>query len=495
MAHVSAGGLGMRCPSRKGQATASRISCRSSGSCGRSRKNPARSVRRFERSGWLSPVRGVGENGGVGDKRSEVPSTSLARTAGPEGFLQLERAITERLAESNLIPEENGWEQVEGCWCFDPSSTESSAARPTEPKALVHFVGGAFVGASPQLTYRYFLEQLASRGFFVIATPFETNFEHLKIADDVYLKYTKCVRALGPRVDGLQTIGVGHSLGALEQLLLCSRYKDLNENRAGNVLISFNNKPVTDAIPFYAELIAPASSQFVAPLLQQLGTMPQASMMNTLVDSLRGQTPDFIQKNVFPLIDQLVPIYEDIAQDRLEFSPTPDESKAYIEKRYLCTRNLLVQFRNDTIDETPALAETLQNRFAKEGLAGQPSVGLELTVNQVSGDHVTPCKQPPSLVEDQVSQFSEQSKSFLGGMVDIAGMAQGLSGSTLFSDNMGSMANAMQKGIDQLASDLSTNLMSVSEVDQVDDLVDLLTRWSGVEPRIVRALPSTDDQG
>lgn len=35
------------------------------------------------------------------------------------------------------------------------------------PKAIVHFVGGAFVGAAPQLTYRLLLELLASKGLMV----------------------------------------------------------------------------------------------------------------------------------------------------------------------------------------------------------------------------------------------------------------------------------------------------------------------------------------
>lgn len=34
----------------------------------------------------------------------------------------------------------------------------------------MHFLGGAFVGAAPQLAYRLFLESLASRGVLVSAT-------------------------------------------------------------------------------------------------------------------------------------------------------------------------------------------------------------------------------------------------------------------------------------------------------------------------------------
>lgn len=41
----------------------------------------------------------------------------------------------------------------------------SAAGVATE--AVVHFLGGAFVGAAPQLAYRLFLESLASRGVMV----------------------------------------------------------------------------------------------------------------------------------------------------------------------------------------------------------------------------------------------------------------------------------------------------------------------------------------
>ena len=404
-----------------------------------------------------------------------------------DAFAELERTITERARESGWIPEESGWEYVEGCWVLPP--------KPEEPKALVHFIGGAFVGASPQITYRYFLEQLASKGFFVVATPFETNFEHLKIADDIHLKFTQCAKALGSRVEGLQTVGVGHSMGALQQLLMCSRYKDVNSNREGNVMISFNNKPVTDAIPFYTELIAPASSQFISPLLQQLGTTPQARMVEQVVNSFRDQTPEFIQTNVFPLIDQLLPIYEDIANDRVEFSPTPEESKAYIEKRYTCSRNLLVKFANDTIDETPRLTETLQKTLSSMQLGQDSSSGggLELTVKQLSGDHITPCKQPPnSLVEESVSQFSQQSKSFLGSMASIADMATGMGGNANnpLMPSVNDVTETLQKGIDQLTSDFNSNMMSASEAEQVDELVAIITQWSGIEPRMMRNLPA-----
>ena len=44
----------------------------------------------------------------------------------------------------------------------------------------------------------------------------------------------------------------------------------------------------------------------------------------------------------------------------------------------------------------------------------------------------------------------------------------------------------------QVTSDINSNLVSASEVEQVDQLVNVLTQWSGIEPRIVRTLPAPE---
>jgi hypothetical protein len=52
------------------------------------------------------------------------------------------------------------WKQIEGCYVLQPPGD-------AVPKCLVHFIGGSFVGAAPQLTYRPLLEALAARGALV----------------------------------------------------------------------------------------------------------------------------------------------------------------------------------------------------------------------------------------------------------------------------------------------------------------------------------------
>ena len=60
-------------------------------------------------------------------------------------------------------------EELHGNYVLRPP--ESAGA----PRALIHFLGGALLGAAPQSTYRYLLERLSSRGYLVVATPYQVR--------------------------------------------------------------------------------------------------------------------------------------------------------------------------------------------------------------------------------------------------------------------------------------------------------------------------------
>lgn len=66
------------------------------------------------------------------------------------------------------------WEEMGGNYLLRPPDDEA-------PKALLHFLGGAFVGAAPHLTYNYLLSGLAEMGFLVVATPYPLGFDYLTV--------------------------------------------------------------------------------------------------------------------------------------------------------------------------------------------------------------------------------------------------------------------------------------------------------------------------
>jgi ABC-type proline/glycine betaine transport system permease subunit len=157
---------------------------------------------------------------------------------------------TARTAESSSNRQVVGdWEELHGNFLLRPSIEAGP------PRALIHFLGGAIVGASPHISYRYMLERLAEKGFLVIATPYDLSFDHLSTCDAVITKFERIAALLAQTYGALPVVGVGHSCGALLQLLITSLFPDTP--RAANALISYNNKPVSDAVPFFGEFFAP----------------------------------------------------------------------------------------------------------------------------------------------------------------------------------------------------------------------------------------------
>ena len=69
-------------------------------------------------------------------------------------------------------------------------------------------------------------------------------------------------------MEELPLLGLGHSLGALMQTLLYCQHAPYTEACAGLALVSWNNKPVSDAIPLFKELFVPALAPLEGPLEQ-----------------------------------------------------------------------------------------------------------------------------------------------------------------------------------------------------------------------------------
>ena len=275
------------------------------------------------------------------------------------------------------------WELVERSWVLFPP-------KEVPPVGVVFFCGGAFASAAPVLTYRLFLESLSSAGgLAVVATPYSTSFDHLRVADEVQFAFDRTSRALGPRLPpGLPVWGVGHSMGALAHTLVSSRYA---APRAGNVLMSFNNKPASDAIPLFGPVVSPLA-QGLNPLVTSIATSPLRSGVDSLAQQLRSAAPSVVRE-ALPLLDQLEGLGLDVAAGKTEFTPSPAETQRLIQANYRVPRTLLLRFKDDSIDETPALAATLTQCL--EGGAG------ELTVSVLPGDHIRPLQQlvPPPPAE------------------------------------------------------------------------------------------------
>ncbi|XP_058102601.1 uncharacterized protein LOC131246460 isoform X1 [Magnolia sinica] len=304
---------------------------------------------------------------------------------GIQLYNDIERLIIESAKLSNGDWRSGDWSEIEGTWVLRP--------RYSKPTSVVHFIGGIFVGAAPQLTYRLFLERLSEKGSLVIATPFASGFDYFYIADEVQCKFDRCLRSLRDLVDGLPTFGVGHSLGSVIHLLIGSRYA---VPRSGNVFMAFNNKEASEAVPLFSPVIVPVAQSF-GPLLSQLTSSPTIRLgAEMAMKQLESLSPPIL-KQVLPLVEQLPPLYMDLAQGREDFIPKPEETRRLIRSYYGISRNLLVKFKDDLIDETPALAKVLCSESAVSSM-------LDMSIRMLPGDHGLPLQQalpdiPPAMAD------------------------------------------------------------------------------------------------
>ncbi len=209
------------------------------------------------------------------------------------------------------------WREISGSWVLVPP----------QPIAVVHFLGGAFVGTAPNVAYRWLLTELGKAGYVVIATPFLNTFDHQAIARIVLNRFEIILERLqkqGEISSGLLPVyGLGHSLGCKLHLLIGSLYE---VERAGNILIAFNNYPVKQAIPFGEQL---AQLQLDKLLM---GVQKQLKQFNWQVDL------------------------------NFEFTPSPEETNFLIAENYRVRRNLLIKFANDDIDQTLGLRPILNKK-------------------------------------------------------------------------------------------------------------------------------------
>ena len=236
------------------------------------------------------------------------------------------------------------WQEISGGWVYIPRK---------KILGVIHFLGGAFVATAPQISYRTFLEQIGREGYAIVAIPFLNTFDHLTIARNVLSRFETILdrlhrnNSLGRSY--IPIYGMGHSMGCKLHLIIGSLFE---VKRAGNILISFNNYPAKKAIPFGDKI-------------------------------------------------QIDPAFD------VEFSPSPKETSQLIADSYSVSRNLLVRFRDDTIDQTVTLNPVLQERFAKttaaKTLPGNHLTPLGQEIGWQTGEVFTPFDALGQLVKQRLS--------------------------------------------------------------------------------------------
>jgi Protein of unknown function (DUF1350) len=342
------------------------------------------------------------------------------------------------------------WEEVEGNFMLRPSIEIGP------PRALIHFLGGALVGAAPHVSYRYVLERLADEGYLIVATPYSLSFDHLSTCDAILSRFENIAPTIARTYGALPVVGVGHSCGALLQLLITSLFPDTP--RAANALISYNNKPVSEAVPLFEEVVAPFFTYVAArndtnrpdgievlstglelAKVMTLGKLPSDRLLNKAiklaippfltgmmktsdnvdVESNRnkvkipmavrdafatfalpiqsglvgaGVTP--LVYDFFETLEQIPKLIGEVADGARDFNPTPPEVIAAARRAYRARRTLIIGFTDDPLDESDEIEELLQ-AAGKIIRMKRPMVNIDVQNRKLPGGHAAPLIAPP----------------------------------------------------------------------------------------------------
>ena len=192
------------------------------------------------------------------------------------------------------------WRQQGELWVLAPQ-------RP-DPIGLIDFIGGSYLAATPQLSYRRLLEGLADAGWLIHAWSYVPGFDHQSQANAAWRCFREAHQALLGRpgtaanVPSLR-LRLGHSLGCKLHLLA----PDGGRNCDGVAALAFNNFSAERSVPLLAEL---------------------------------GQPLGF----------------------RTEFSPSPRETLLQVQRSYRQPRTLVVRFQRDSLDQSERLLAALRAR-------------------------------------------------------------------------------------------------------------------------------------
>lgn len=255
------------------------------------------------------------------------------------------------------------WNKVGENYVLYPTTTSSENAI-VRPTAVIHFLGAAFVGAAPHMSYRYLLESLGALGYVVVATPYKLDFDYLTTCDSILQQFELAKSDISSRYGEVPpVIGMGHSGGALLQMFLSSFFQE-DAKKHGNVFLGINDRPLVDAIPAFQDLIVPLARR-VMGTQGPSQTSKSFAFMRKYLETAVGMysksswSPSFFNKDIVPLfqeglamVDQVPPLLKSIANGTVTFHPPSQQARDSFRLMYRTKHTLLVKLMNDTCDES-----------------------------------------------------------------------------------------------------------------------------------------------
>ena len=86
--------------------------------------------------------------------------------------------------------------------------------KPAQPVGQVDFIGGSYLAATPQVSYRRLLEDLSNSGLVINAWAYVPGFDHQSQAREAWFDFRSARKQLEKRYGPLpMPLRLGHSLG------------------------------------------------------------------------------------------------------------------------------------------------------------------------------------------------------------------------------------------------------------------------------------------
>lgn len=297
------------------------------------------------------------------------------------------------------------------------------------PTAIIHFVGGTFFGSNPKLWYRSLLESIVrSTSAAIVVTPipvtlFKNPLQHVRLSRKLQASFKHAwftVLEDEYGTDILQDIplcGLGHSLGArlLTVLTTLNQNTPMAMDRRGRVatgsippyksmcLVSFTNYGAKVGIPGVAALRKESKKreQYNNNNNRRARSRDRKSSSSNRNRYYDGYDDDYdpdyddndstadeewaelveeLQETVSEQANRIQTALTPNAKD-LEFVPSPDRLWKAIREdaRYDVNTTLVVQFDDDSIDQSSQLAQALHSTNSSE-----------VRFARLRGNHLTP---------------------------------------------------------------------------------------------------------
>jgi len=368
---------------------------------------PAAAHRRRQRAGWVTAAAARPRANADGDDEERWtygPPSSASRpdASGDNPYTSATKnssSAYQAQAAAASPPPVDEWLRLNGAEVLLPPGG-------VRPRAVLHFIGGAFVGAAPSSAYGNLLSRLSRRGLAIVATPVVPSMAHGSLAAATDAAFADAWATLTPRWAGwIPIVGCGHSLGA-KLTAMATASPATRVTRVANILLSFNNPSLRESVPVYDQLaggLKAASAAATAAAASPAVAAGVAALGGGLAEwARRSRAAGGVPPAGLDAVERFGPLLTQWARSAGagagggagagaaaaaaagaaggDFEPPPRETDATIAARYAVARTLVVKFQNDSLDASPALAAALVAKHGKNGVV----------YRELAGSHVTP---------------------------------------------------------------------------------------------------------